>query len=153
MRGGPRRRWTLRSLHSTITGAVCAGLLMALDSGVGAQDDPEERAETQSIERVIREYREAVETLDAKRVKSVWPSANEKALAKAFAEIEQQSLSFDACVIGRDESHAEATCTGNARIVPRVGNPAPHYVIGEWRFTLRKTDAAWAIRSVEARSN
>lgn len=118
-----------------------------------AQDDPEDRVETQSIERVIREYREAVEALDAKRVKTVWPSANERALAKAFAEIEQQSLSFDGCVIGRDESHAEATCTGNARIVPRVGNPAPHYLVGEWRFTLRKTDATWIIRAVEARSN
>lgn len=149
---GPRQRWARRPLHTIAAGVALAYFFVALGPRVRAQDDPEERVETQSIERVIRDYREAVEALDAKRVKNVWPSADEKALAKAFAEIVLQSLNFDGCVIGRDESHAEATCTGNARIVPRVGNSAPHYLVGEWRFTLRKTAEAWIIRSVEARS-
>lgn len=148
-----RLRWRPRLSHSTI--AAVLAYLTAIQGPISAAQTPTPtpRGETQAVEGVLRAYREAVEALDVKRLKRLWPSVNEKALAKAFAEMEQQTLSFDGCVIGLSASRADATCTGNARIVPRVGNPAPHYLIGEWRFTLRKTDDGWVIQAVEARPN
>lgn len=140
-----------RAIASTIL--VC-GLTVALNGGAQAQTpDSAGRLETEAIERVIREYREAVEALDAKRVKRIWPSANEKALTRAFQEMDRQSLSFDACVIGVDDGRATATCSGNARIVPRVGSQVAQYLVGEWRFTLRRNANVWIIQSLEARGH
>lgn len=148
-----RLRWMPQPSHSTIAAVLACMTVVQSPSTAAQAPDPSTRGETQAVEGVLRAYREAVEALDAKRLKRLWPSVNEKALVKAFAEMEQQSLSFDGCVIGLSGSRADATCTGNARIVPRVGNPAPHYIIGEWRFTLRKVADGWIIQAIEAKPN
>jgi len=107
--------------------------------------------ETRAIQTVLGRYREAFNALDARRAFDVWPSVNEKDLARAFESIEEQELSFDQCRIEVVGVRAEAACTGTARFVPRVGNRAAKAQARQWQFEFRKATSGWVINRVEAR--
>ena len=107
--------------------------------------------ETRAIQTVLGRYREAYNALDARRAFDVWPSVNEKDLARAFESIEEQELSFDQCRIDVAGAKAEAACTGTARFVPRVGNRVAKAQARRWQFAFRKVASGWVIDRVEAR--
>lgn len=104
-----------------------------------------------AIEGVLGQYRQAFNRLDASAASAVWPSVNERTLARAFESLEGQDVSFDRCRIDVAAGQAEAACSGHARYVPKVGNRTPRAEAREWTFTLRKAESGWLIDRVDAR--
>ncbi len=108
-------------------------------------------ADIQAVERVLGRYRAAYERLDAAAARSVWPKVNSSALERAFAQLEQQGMSFDRCEIGIYGALAQASCSGTSRYVPRTGSKTPRVDRRQWTFRLRKGTEDWTIDSVEVR--
>ncbi len=107
--------------------------------------------DARAIEDVLGQYRQAFNRLDAGAASAVWPSVNERTLARAFDSLEGQDVSFDRCRIDVAVGQAEAACSGHARYVPKVGNRTPRAEAREWTFTLRKAESGWLIDRVDAR--
>ena len=104
-----------------------------------------------AIRVVLDGYRQAYNKRDADSVGAVWPSANTKALAKAFSQLSDQRLTFDSCVIGATGPKAQASCAGTAMYVPTVGNRSPHLDTRHWTFRLEQVRGIWVIASAESR--
>lgn len=107
--------------------------------------------DTQAVQRVLGQYRHAFNTLDADAAQAIWPSVNEKTLARAFDRLADQAVSFDDCAIEVGAAAAEAACRGIARYVPKIGNRSPKAESREWRFSLRRAGTGWLIDRVDAR--
>jgi hypothetical protein len=104
-----------------------------------------------AVEHALGRYRAAYEDLDVDRVSGVWPGVNKKALSRAFAGLESQTLVFDSCAIGVDGNRATARCKGMTVYVPRVGTRAGFDRAMEWHFDLRKSDSGWSIERSSVR--
>jgi hypothetical protein len=113
---------------------------------------PPREAETGAIQNVLARYRNAFNSLDAGAASAVWPTVNERTLARAFDRIEEQSVAFDHCSIDVGASSAQAACTGTARYVPKVGSRSPKTETRQWLFNLRRAGAGWVIDNVQAAS-
>jgi hypothetical protein len=107
--------------------------------------------DVRAIENVLGRYRSAFNRLDTGAAKAVWPTVNERTLARAFDGLESHDLSFERCQIEVFSGLAEAACSGRARYVPKVGNRTPRDEAHRWTFSLRKAAAGWLIDGVEAR--
>ncbi len=112
---------------------------------------PARLTDTGAIQAVLSRYRNAFSVLDAGAAKAVWPTVDGKALERAFDQLQQQTLEFDACAITVTDTRAVASCGGNARYVPKVGNKSPRTEVREWRFNLRKVTEEWLIEAVASR--
>ena len=112
---------------------------------------PTRELEARAIENVLGRYRTAFNELNAGAASAVWPSVNQKNLAKAFDRLEDQNVSFDHCQIEVIASLAEAACNGSARYVPKVGSRTPKAESRRWTFSLRKGGTGWLIDRVDAR--
>ena len=112
---------------------------------------PDREADTRAIETVLGRYRVALNNLDAGAASAVWPTVNEKTLAKAFERLESHDVSFESCQIEVVSNLAEAACSGSARYVPKVGSRTPKDEARRWKFSLRKAGAGWLIDRVDAR--
>lgn len=108
------------------------------------------KAET-AVAQVLEEFRQAYGRLDAETVGAIWPSANTKALGRAFDQLENQELTFDNCTISAAGSRAQASCAGKATYVPRVGSKTTHVEPRRWTFRLKKVGDDWFIEAVDAR--
>jgi hypothetical protein len=108
-------------------------------------------SETRAIQEVLRRYRTAFSDLDAAAARAVWPTADAKALRRAFDALERQVLTFKSCEIAVANVHAVASCGGTAQFVPKVGNRSRHDERLQWEFNLRKVDDVWQIDTVSAR--
>ena len=98
------------------------------------------------VNQTIQRYRVAYDDLDAWSAQAIWPSVDQVALARAFAALESQTLSFDTCDVQvQTKETATATCQGSARYVPKIGNRDPHVESRVWSFNLRKQGAGWMI--------
>ena len=64
--------------------------------------------------------------------RAVWPTVDAKALGRAFDQLQQQTLEFDECAIAVTGARAVASCGGNARYVPKVGNKSPRTEARQW---------------------
>ena len=109
-----------------------------------------EARETAAVENVLERYRLAFSTLNS-GVSDFWPSVNSRALDKAFNELEQQRFEFDQCRVQLNGGQAEATCTGSATFVPKVGNKTPRTQSRQWSFSLVRVGNRWTIDSVQSR--
>ena len=109
-----------------------------------------EARETAAVESLIEQYRRAFSTLNS-GVSDFWPGVNARALDKAFNELESQSFDFDTCNVQLKGTHAEATCTGRATFVPRVGNKTPRTQSRQWSFRFVRTANRWIIDTVQSR--
>jgi hypothetical protein len=112
---------------------------------------PAEVVDTQAIQLVLGQYRNAFNVLDSGAAKAVWPSVDARALSRAFDRLEEQAFQFSECNIAVTGVRATASCAGSAKYVPKVGNRSPHYEPRQWRFNLRKVDAGWQIEQVDSR--
>ena len=108
-------------------------------------------SETGAIQGVLGRYRTAFNELDAGAAGAIWPSLDTKALRRAFEQLEEQNLVFDACQIAVTDARAVASCGGTAWYVPRVGNKTQRGDWRQWEFNLRKIDDVWLIDTVSAR--
>jgi hypothetical protein len=107
--------------------------------------------ETRNVEEVLRRYARAYDSLDASAARAVWPSVNEKALARAFQDLSSQNVSFDNCDIDVRGAVANASCSGEASYVVKVGSREPRTESRLWRFELRRDGDAWMIENAETR--
>jgi hypothetical protein len=108
--------------------------------------------EIRAIENALDRYSIAFSTLNARAAVAVWPTADEKALARAFESLDDQNVSFHDCQIATTGVRAEVACSGTARYEPKVGRrgrrPEPH----RWTFSLHKANDGWLIDRVETRA-
>jgi len=107
--------------------------------------------ETGAIERTLGRYRNAFSDLDVGAARQVWPTVDERALRRAFDGLETQDLSFDACLIDVTGLRAEASCSGTASYVRKIGGNDTHVERRQWKFSLRKVSNEWLIDAVAAR--
>jgi hypothetical protein len=107
--------------------------------------------DTSRVEEVLRRYARAYDALDASAARAVWPSVNEKALARAFQDLSSQNVSFNNCDIDIRGAVANASCSGEASYVVKVGSREPRTESRLWRFELRRDGDAWKIENAETR--
>lgn len=112
---------------------------------------PDEAAETTAVRTALNRYRNAFSNLDASGAKAVWPDVDEKTLTRAFSQLEQQVIVFDACNIDVAAARATASCNGRAQFVPKVGSRTPRTESRQWTFTLNRGERDWKIQSVTSR--
>ena len=110
---------------------------------------PEAR-ETAAVEGVLERYRFAFSTLNS-GVSDFWPGVNSRALDKAFNELVEQRFEFDQCRVQVKGSQADATCTGRATFVTKVGDKTPRSQPRQWVFRLVQVGNRWIIDSVQSR--
>jgi hypothetical protein len=108
-------------------------------------------ADASRVEEVLRRYARAYDSLDASAARAVWPTVNEKALARAFQDLSSQNVSFDNCDIDIRGAVANASCRGEASYVVKVGSREPRTEPRLWRFELRRDGDAWKIENAETR--
>lgn len=112
---------------------------------------PNTAAENSAVRAAIDRYRTAFSRLDAGSAKAVWPAVDERALSRAFNQMEEQQFVFDSCKIDVNGARATASCRGRAQYVPKVGSRSLRTDMRQWAFTLRRTDQDWTIESVDSR--
>jgi len=100
---------------------------------------------------VIDQYRTAYSSLNVAGLSSFWPSVNERALAKAFEQLEAQRFDFDSCQIDVSGQFARALCSGTATFVTKVGRKTPRTEPRRWTFHLSRGAKGWLIDRVESR--
>ena len=100
---------------------------------------------------VLDRYRQGYSTLNADAVAAAWPSVNNRSLARAFDQLESQRFDFSNCRITVNGTQAEATCTGTASFVPKVGNRTQRSESRQWTFSLVRVNDGWIIRRADSR--
>jgi hypothetical protein len=110
------------------------------------------RSDTDDVRAVLDRYQNAFSHLDASKAKAIWPSVDEKALGRAFGQLERQEVVLEGCDVKVAGQRAAAACRGQSSYVPRVGNKAARVEARRWAFTLRKTGESWIIEAVELAS-
>jgi len=108
---------------------------------------PSDRA---SIERVLQQYRDAYDRLDAPSAAVIWPRVDTRALSRAFSTLASQDLSFERCDLAITGVKARAQCTGEIRYVRRVGDQEPRVRRMSWSFAFERVSDRWQIAQVTA---
>ena len=109
-------------------------------------------AERGAIRDALGRYRNAFNALDANAAHQVWPTVNQRTLDRAFGQLREQDVWFEACSIDVNGVLAQANCSGVARFVPKVGKGSQQVESRQWNFSLRKNGSSgWLIQEVQAR--
>ena len=74
-----------------------------------------------AVQGVLREYVDAFNRLDVNGAANVWPTIDQRALARIFDRIERQQLDFRGCSVVLSTSDATGRCEGSLTYVPRGG--------------------------------
>ena len=112
---------------------------------------PETSGDQTRVAAVLSQYARAYGQLDAGAAREVWPTVNERALARAFAGLASQDVAFDDCQIDVMGTKANASCRGKASYVGKIGSGEQRTEARTWRFELRRDGEAWKIENAEAR--
>jgi hypothetical protein len=101
---------------------------------------------------VLMRLETAYEKRDAKLAKAVWPTVNERALARAFDGLRSQSVTFDRCKLNVSGASGEVECRGVTTYVPRVGLQYERSESRQWRIRVQRGGGdRWVITSAAAR--
>ena len=112
---------------------------------------PSSRADETRVTQVLTQYARAYGQLDASAARAIWPTVDERALARAFAGLQSQAVSFDGCNVDVRGAIATASCHGRTSYVGKIGNREPRTEQREWTFELRRgSDDAWKIERAKA---
>ena len=136
-----------RSVVDTRTAALPPAVVPASAPPAAIPTAPDQSG----VEAVLRRYASAYRALDASAARRVWPSVDEKALARAFQNLSSQEVSFDDCAISIRGVVANASCRGQASFVGKVGSREPRTESRTWQFALRRDGGDWLIEGVNAR--
>jgi hypothetical protein len=131
-----------REIATTLAGL--AGLAAATPAIVAPT------SEEPAVRGLLAEFQAAYDRLDAEAAKDLWPSVDERALAKAFGNLESQTIAWDNCRIHLGSGKALAYCSGPATYVGRLGNKTQSRHLN-WTFALAKAPGGWHIDTVEIR--
>jgi hypothetical protein len=102
------------------------------------------------VRAVLSRYEAAYSGLDAAAARAVWPAVDERALARAFNNLQSQRVSLNQCDVSVSGASARAECDGSATWVPKVGGSG-RTESRRWLFDLRQASGAWQIVRAEAR--
>ena len=108
-------------------------------------------AASDGIADALQHLQRAYEQRDATLVKAVWPTVNERALARAFDGLRSQSVTFDRCQLNVSGAAGEVECRGVTTYVPRVGGQYQRTESRQWKFRVQKGGESWVITSAAAR--
>ncbi len=113
---------------------------------------PAPMAPRDAIEDVVARYQLAFNALDAAAAKAIWPSVDERSLARAFRQLESQELTFAECqtVIASSGSQGKVTCRGSVRFTPRIGDRIERVELRRWEFALWRLGGQWRVGSVNS---
>ena len=115
-------------------------------SAAAARSASDER----SIRAVLGRYEAAYNRLDARAAGSVWPSVDQRALARAFQGLDSQTISLGRCDVQLNGASAHANCSGTAQWTPKVGS-GTQTAARRWQFALKNTGTDWVIASASVR--
>jgi hypothetical protein len=107
--------------------------------------------QTQVILGVLDQYTRAVERLDTRAVKAVWPTLdrrNERELQRSFHQLEEQQVRFASCGVQISGEAANARCRGDVTYRPKVGSRVLRLTEREWQFNLSRAEDGWQIVKV-----
>lgn len=104
---------------------------------------------TAAIERTLQGYQSAFSRLDVDGVRQVWPSVDQKALAKAFDQLRREDLKFENCKVTVTGANAVAACGGTTEYVPKIGSKSPRVERHQWRISLQQVAERWVVRGVD----
>ena len=110
-----------------------------------------EAVAVEGINATLRLLQLAYEQRDARLAKAVWPTVNERALARAFEGLRSQSVTFDRCRMNVLSVSADVECRGVMNYVPRVGSQDQRTESRQWTFRVRKGGDQWLITNAQAR--
>jgi hypothetical protein len=111
---------------------------------------PELLADTAAIRRTLDRYEAAYSQLDASAAHAVWPTVDQRALARAFDGLAAQRVSLNACDVRVTGATARATCSGDATWTAKVGGGRQTQP-RRWSFELRNADGTWQIVRADTR--
>ena len=106
--------------------------------------------EEQAVWRTLTRYVAAFEQMNIGATVAVWPSVDQRALARAFGTLKSQGLAFDACDVDVQRTTATARCSGTVRFVPKVGSGDAQVAAQAWLFSMRRAGRDWTIDEVRA---
>jgi len=111
----------------------------------------DQRKQEKVVLAVVQQYTRALERLDLRATKAVYPSADDRELQRSFQSLERQQFHFASCDVKFSSSGdgANAWCKGNATYRPKVG-PGGRLTNREWMFSLSRDGGGWQI--LEART-
>jgi hypothetical protein len=101
--------------------------------------------EEQVVRQILREYTRAFDRLDVRAAKAVWPSLDDRALQRAFEQLDAQKVQFASCGVSITGPAANARCLGNATFRPKVGSRVLRVTEREWTFNLARSEGGWQI--------
>jgi hypothetical protein len=110
----------------------------------------DQNAQSAAIRETLARYAAAYSGLNASAARAVWPSVDQRALARAFDGLASQRVLLDHCDVLVNGATARANCSGSAEWTPKVGG-GPRTAARRWMFELQNADAAWQIVRAEAR--
>jgi hypothetical protein len=113
--------------------------------------DVAESLDRRDVTATLNAYAHAFAQLDARAARAVWPSVDERALARAFAGLTSQDIAFDDCAINVHGARADAACRGTASYVAKIGKDERRVEPRTWQFQLERAGDAWKIATAEAR--
>jgi hypothetical protein len=99
----------------------------------------------QVVLQILREYTRAFERMDVQAAKAVWPSLDDRALQRAYQQLDGQHLQLASCGVSISGVDANARCRGNATYRPKVGSRVLHVTEREWTFNLSRGAGGWQI--------
>lgn len=108
------------------------------------------RDESSDVRAVLARYETAYTQLDSSLARAVWPSVDERALARAFSGLESQTVSLDRCDVALNGATARATCAGTSTWTPKVGGGS-RTEARRWTFELAKSGDGWRIERAVVR--
>ena len=125
--------------HAAAPAAAAEVSAVAIDRAAAA------KREEEIVRQVLRDYARAFERLDVQAAKALWPTVDDRALQRAFQQLDAQQVRFASCgvaVTGRD---ANARCRGEATYRPKVGSRVLRLTAREWTFNLSRDNDRWQI--------
>lgn len=105
-----------------------------------------------AVEDIVARYRLAFSALDAAAAKAVWPTVDERSLARAFRQLESQELTFAECQteMASTGTQGKVTCRGSVRFVPRIGGRAERVELRRWEFVVSRFASEWRLIAVNS---
>ena len=115
----------------------------------GNDTGSDQRADV-AVRRTLARYEAAYSDLDASAARAVWPTVDQRALARAFDGLASQRISLNDCDVVVTGATARATCSGAATWTAKVGGQQATQA-RRWSFELKDAAGSWQIVRAEAR--
>jgi hypothetical protein len=122
-----------------------AAVLPAAATGNNNTSPPDPAVDRERLVRAaLTRYENAYSSLNAAAASAVWPSVDRRALARAFEDLNSQTVTLGRCDVRMNGEAAQAECAGRASWTPKVGG-GPQTATRRWRFELKQNGTDWLI--------